>query len=33
MIAQATNKPGPSLDQMVDFVLAGLTARGKAAKR
>jgi AcrR family transcriptional regulator len=32
MIAQATNKPGPSLDQMVDFVLAGLTARGKARK-
>ena len=33
MIAQAANKPGPSLDQMVDFVLAGLTSRGKAAKR
>src|SRR4249919_896017 len=29
MIAQATNKPGPSLDQMVDFVLAGLAPRGK----
>ena len=27
MIAQAMNKPGPSIDQMVDFVLAGLAAR------
>jgi AcrR family transcriptional regulator len=26
MIAQATNKPGPSIDQMIDFVLAGLGA-------
>jgi len=33
MIAQAASKPGPSLDQMVDFVLAGLTSRGKAAAR
>ena len=24
MIAQAMNKPGPSIDQMIDFVLAGL---------
>src|SRR6202140_4013974 len=32
MIAQAASKPGPSLDQMVDFVLTGLTARGKAGK-
>ena len=31
MIAQAMNKPGPSIDQMVDFVLAGLAARGPAA--
>src|SRR5664279_3943938 len=31
MIAQAMNKPGPSIDQMVDFVLAGLAARGAAA--
>jgi AcrR family transcriptional regulator len=31
MIAQAASKPGPSLDQMVDFVLAGLTSRGKTA--
>jgi AcrR family transcriptional regulator len=33
MIAQCANKPGPSLDQMVDFVLAGLTARGGTSKR
>jgi AcrR family transcriptional regulator len=33
MIAQAANKPGPSLDQMVDFILAGLASRGKTAKR
>ena len=32
MIAQGANKPGPSLDQMVDFVLAGLASRGKAGK-
>ena len=32
MIAQAASKPGPSLDQMVDFVLAGLASRGKAGK-
>src|ERR1700688_213246 len=32
MIAQAASKPGPSLDQMVDFVLAGLTARSKTGK-
>jgi hypothetical protein len=24
MIAQAAHKPGPSLDQMIDFVLVGL---------
>ena len=29
MIAQAASKPGPSLDQMVDFVLAGLTSRSR----
>jgi AcrR family transcriptional regulator len=33
MIAQAVNKPGPSLDQMVDFVLAGLASRGKPAAK
>jgi AcrR family transcriptional regulator len=32
MIAQTANKPGPSLDQMIDFVLAGLAPRGKAAR-
>ncbi len=31
MIAQATNKPGPTIDQMIDFILAGLAPRGKAA--
>jgi AcrR family transcriptional regulator len=29
MIAQCVNKPGPSLDQMIDFVLAGLAPRGR----
>jgi AcrR family transcriptional regulator len=29
MIAQAANKPGPSLDQMIDFVLASLAPRGR----
>ena len=29
MIAQCANKPGPTLDQMIDFVLAGLAPRGK----
>jgi AcrR family transcriptional regulator len=28
MIAQSANKPGPSIDQMIDFVLAGLEPRG-----
>jgi AcrR family transcriptional regulator len=31
MIAQAADKPGPSLDQMIDFVIASLTPHGKAA--
>ena len=30
MIAQCATKPGPSLDQMIDFVLAGLAPRGEA---
>jgi AcrR family transcriptional regulator len=30
MIAQCATKPGPSLDQMIDFVLAGLAPRGNA---
>jgi AcrR family transcriptional regulator len=29
MIAQCADKPGPSLDQMIDFVLAALMPRGK----
>ena len=29
MIAQCATKPGPSLDQMIDFVIAGLTRRGR----
>jgi AcrR family transcriptional regulator len=33
MIAQTANKPGPSLDQMIDFVLAGLAPRGGSAAR
>jgi AcrR family transcriptional regulator len=31
MIAQRNDKPGPSLDQMIDFVLAGLAPRGQSA--
>jgi AcrR family transcriptional regulator len=27
MIAECANEPGPSLDQMIDFVIAGLTMR------
>jgi AcrR family transcriptional regulator len=33
MIAQSANKPGPSLDQMIDFVLAALVPRAPVAKR
>jgi AcrR family transcriptional regulator len=29
MIAQCANKPGPSIDQMIDFVLAGLAPKNK----
>ncbi len=29
MIAQCANKPGPEIDQMIDFVLAGLAARSR----
>jgi AcrR family transcriptional regulator len=29
MIAQSVNNPGPSIDQMIDFVLAGLAPRAK----
>jgi AcrR family transcriptional regulator len=31
MIAQCATKPGPTLEQMIDFVLAGLAPRAKAA--
>jgi hypothetical protein len=30
MIAQCADKPGPTLDQMIDFVLASLAPRGGA---
>jgi AcrR family transcriptional regulator len=33
MIAQCANKPGPSLDQMIDFVIAGLAPRAGSAAR
>jgi len=29
MIAQCANKPGPTIDQMIDFLLAGLAPRGR----
>jgi AcrR family transcriptional regulator len=32
MIAQCALKPGPSLDQMINFVLAGLAPRGRSGK-
>jgi hypothetical protein len=31
MIAQSMNKPGPSIDEMIDFVLAALAPRGRTA--
>ena len=30
LIAQCATKPGPTIDQMIDFVIAGLSPRGKA---
>ena len=33
MIAQCADKPGPTIDQMIDFVLAGLAPRAKGAGR
>jgi AcrR family transcriptional regulator len=33
MIAQSSNKPGPTIDEMIDFVIAGLSPRGKAASK
>ena len=32
MIAQSVNKPGPSIDQMIDFVLAALAPHGPVNK-
>jgi AcrR family transcriptional regulator len=32
MIAQCANKPGPTIDQMIDFVIAGLAPHGGLAK-
>jgi AcrR family transcriptional regulator len=29
MIAQTSNKPGPTIDEMIDFVIAGLAPRAK----
>jgi hypothetical protein len=29
MIAQCANKPGPELDQMIDFVIGALSARSR----
>jgi len=31
MIAQCANKPGPAIDQMIDFIIAGLSPRAKGA--
>jgi AcrR family transcriptional regulator len=31
MIAQCATKPGPSIDEMIDFVIAGLSPRAKAS--
>ncbi|MFZ2160110.1 MAG: TetR/AcrR family transcriptional regulator [Bradyrhizobium sp.] len=33
MIAQCIDKPSPTLDQMIDFILAGLAPRGNAARK
>ena len=33
MIAQCANKPGPSIDEMIDFVIAGLSPRAKGVVR
>ncbi len=30
MIAQCANKPGPTIDEMIDFIVAGLSPRTKA---
>jgi AcrR family transcriptional regulator len=33
MIAQCANKPGPKIDEMIDFVIAGLSPRAKAGRK
>src|SRR5229473_1290182 len=33
MIAQTANKPGPTIDQMIDFILASMAPRGGSAVR
>src|ERR1700682_5868600 len=33
MIAQCANKPGPSIDEMIDFVLAGLAPRAQRSAK
>jgi AcrR family transcriptional regulator len=33
MIAQCATKPGPSIDEMIDFVIAGLSPRAKGISR
>ena len=32
MIAQCANKPGPTLDEMIDFIIAGLSPRAKSGQ-
>jgi hypothetical protein len=32
MIEQCTDKPGPTLDQLIDFVVAALTLRAPDAR-
>ena len=32
MIAQCANKPGPTLDEMIDFIIAGLSPRAKTGQ-
>jgi AcrR family transcriptional regulator len=33
MIAQCATKPGPTIDEMIDFIIAGLSPRGKGIAR
>ena len=33
MIAQCANKPGPTIDEMIDFIIAGLSPRAKGVSR